>query len=74
MKLEIESEYPVSKAVYDKTYQQIEKWTRIVYFVFAKVFPPAFALPKCIASLYFYVTTDSDANDSDALELPMPMW
>lgn len=39
--------------------------------VIAKVTPIIWVCPKCIACVYFYITTDLG---DDAFELPLPMW
>lgn len=62
---------PVAVKIYEKTNHQIEKWSEILCVWFAKILPPAFILPKCVAGLYLYTT--ADLNENDVLELPLPM-
>lgn len=51
---------------------QIEKLTKIIYFIVAKVGPVIFVWPKGYDSLYAYATTAS--NREDTLKLAYPMW
>lgn len=71
MYINLGSKCPESGAIYAKTIQQIEKWSNIIRFVIADVTPVCFMLPKCIVSLFMYITTDLGTVE---LELPLPMW
>lgn len=60
-----------SKAIYDKTNQQIEKWCKIIYSAVAKITPICIILLRCIVCFFVYSTTDLQ---NDAFELPLLMW
>lgn len=64
-------EYPESKAIYDETNQQIEKFSGIIYLVTVRGTPICLVFPKFIACLFVYFTTNLGKG---ALELPLPMW
>lgn len=57
--------------IYEKINRQIEKWSKIVYIVVAKVTPILVIMLKVIYSVAVYFTTDLG---NDALELPFPEW
>lgn len=65
------SKYPASKALFDKTNQQIEKWSKILFLISNKIFVPFLLLLFSIGSLIVYATTDLDR---DFFVLPLPMW
>lgn len=58
---------------YDKINPRVEKWSKIIYFVIAKVTFAVIFLPKILISLYNYFVMNLDGN-ADSLELPLPMW
>lgn len=60
-----------SQAMYTKTSQKVEKWIKIVDFVFLKVTPMLSTWTALIVCFIKYFTTD--LGDS-AFELPIPMW
>lgn len=60
-----------STSIYEEINRQIEKWTKIVYFIIAQVTPVCQIIPKFMQSLVVYVATDLG---NDALELPYPEW
>lgn len=60
-----------SKAIYVESIEQLEKWSKLIYFVVAKLSPIFWVAPKFLMSLFVYIRTDFDNN---ALVLPLPMW
>lgn len=65
------SKYPATKAMFQKKDQQIEKWTKIIFFVVMRIGVQCTMLPTCIGSFILYLTTDLGQN---AFVLPIPMW
>lgn len=63
--------YRVPRGIYEKSNQQVEKWSKIIHFAMAKMMVLCSVLPKFIVSLIDYFATD--ARDQ-AFVLPMPMW
>lgn len=59
------------KALYEKTNQRVEKYSRIGAFVTVCVIVPSFMLPKAIVSFFMYFTSDVG---NDAFNLPVPIW
>lgn len=64
-------ESQASKAIYDETNRQADKWSKIICLAVAKITPICMVLPQCIISLLVYSTTDLGY---DAFELVLPMW
>lgn len=64
-------DHPKSKAIYDKTNRNIEKFSRIIYLAAVKVTPFMGVLPKACANLIVYFATNMD---NKALELPVFAW
>lgn len=64
-------DYPESKAIYEKSSQRIETYSRIIYLVLFKITPICFVAPVSIGSLFIYFANDFD---NEALKLPIPMW
>lgn len=62
---------PASKANYAEIDLQTQKWTKIIHFVFIKVFLYAIVFQKLIFCFYLYYATDLG---SEAFELPFPFW
>lgn len=60
-----------SVAIYEQAAHQIEKWSKIGYFIIAKVTPVCCILPKAMANYFVYFST---TVGNDAFELPLPMW
>lgn len=60
-----------SKAIYVESIEQLEKWSKLIYFVVAKLSPIFWVAPKFLMNLFVYIRTDFDNN---ALVLPLPMW
>lgn len=59
------------KGKYEKTNQEIEKWSEIVYFLTVKVTVICLILPRFMVSNFLYFTTNLGA---DAFELPIITW
>lgn len=57
--------------LYVNAHQQSEKWNKIVYFMFMKIFAPSILVPLLIHVFYDYFTTDLG---NDAFQLPSPFW
>lgn len=62
---------PKSKAMFLDVDENIEKWSKIVYFVSVILSPISLILPNIILSFYTYFTTDLREN---AFVLLIPMW
>lgn len=62
---------PESSAIYDKTNQEIERFSEIIYSITVKATPALTVFPKFIPCLIVYFTSNMD---NDALELPLLMW
>ena len=62
---------PISKTIYKKTDQKLQKWHKILNIVMVKVPPVLANIPMFIISFYTYFTTDLGR---DAFELPCPAW
>lgn len=60
-----------SQPIYIKTDQKVEKWIKVVDFVFVKVTPILSTWTAFIVSFFTYFATD--LGDS-VFELPVPMW
>lgn len=60
-----------SKKIYEKINERIEKWTKILYFVWMRGTFPGTMLPNCIISYFLYFATDLGSN---AFRLPFPIW
>lgn len=56
--------------LYIKTNKQIEFWSKIIYWVVAKLSPLAFTLPKFLFSIY----STRNSGNVEVFELPFPMW
>lgn len=66
-----ELKYPQLKLAYDKTNCEVEEMSERIFFVMVKVAPQTLTLPKLINSFIAYFFTHLD---SDAFDLPLPMW
>lgn len=64
-------EYPISKAIYEETNRQVEKWNEIINFIMAKMTPIVLVWPSFILSFFRYFTTDLG---NGAFELMLPIW
>lgn len=62
---------PLSKEIYDEIVQKLKKWNRNIDLIAAKLSPVFIVIPKCMACLAIYWTTDLNG---DAFELIFPMW
>lgn len=60
-----------SKAMYDETNRQIEKWTEIIDVAVVKVTPVCGIAPKIILCYFLYFTTELG---NDAFELSLAIW
>lgn len=60
-----------SKAMYDETNRQIEKWTKIIDVVVVKVTSRFAIIPQIVLCYFLYFTTDLG---NDAFELPFAIW
>lgn len=64
-------EHPVSKTIYTKTHENIQKVVKISMFAFPGMTPFVVTIPPFIVSFSTYFTTDLGP---EVLELPLPMW
>lgn len=64
-------QHPKSKAMYEKTDELIEKWTKYINIFFHRLLVPILILPKAIQSYFTYFTTDLRMK---AFELSTPIW
>lgn len=62
---------PKSKAIFEKTNQLVEKYSKIGLFVIKNVIVPCFIFPKAIVSFFIYFTTNLG---NDAFYLPASIW
>lgn len=51
---------------------RIEKWSKIIHFLIAKITPICWVLPKFTVSLLLFITKGD--SETVELELPLPMW
>lgn len=65
-----ELDYPIADGI-KESIVQVEKWSRIIYFLMVKVTTVCGMSPKVIVSLYFFYAKDMGR---DAFQLPVPMW
>lgn len=63
--------YPASAENYVEINEQVEKWTKIIHFVYLKVNLHMIVIPKAILSFYLYFSMDAGR---DAFELPYAVW
>lgn len=63
--------YAISKEMYAEIAQKLDKWNRNIDLIAAKLSPIFIVIPKGLACLAIYLTTDLHG---DALELIFPMW
>lgn len=61
----------MSKAIYEKYNQQIEKYGEVLGIFMRQVSIPCFIWPKFIISFFTYFTTDLG---NDAFQLPYHLW
>lgn len=64
-------QYPASKALFGKTNRLVEKISKIIFFVIARMSPFCSMLPKLFVCFFEYFVADMG---SDSFELPFPMW
>lgn len=64
-------EYPKSAANYVEINLTVEKWTKIIHFMYLKVLLHVIMFPIAISSFYRYFAMDLGSN---AFELPFPVW
>lgn len=64
-------DYPVSKSLFEKTYQLTEKINGIIFFVTMKISLHGIMLPVFFSSFIVYLKSDFD---NDSFVLPVPMW
>lgn len=62
---------PESNGIFSKANQQVEKMSKIIFYVVIKILVHCFMMPRFIISFFIYFTTKSV---NDTLELPIPMW
>lgn len=63
--------HPVARPMYERTNQQAENYSKIIYFLIVYVSAPSFVLPKAMLSYFLYFTTDLGF---EAFEMPIPQW
>lgn len=63
--------YAISKEMYAEIAQKLNKWNRNIDLIAAKLSPVFIVIPKGLACLAIYWTTDLHG---DAFELIFPMW
>lgn len=63
--------YAESMAIYMETNRNVERMSKIGYYILVRVSVPCFVLPKAIYSFYQYFTTDFG---NEGFELSLPMW
>lgn len=63
--------HSASMMIYIDAIDQMDTWSKIVYFFIAKIALNCFIWPKPILLFFLYFTTDVG---TDAFELPIPMW
>lgn len=64
------SKHQASKALFEKTCQEVEKWSEIIFFMMMRLSLPCIMLPVCIGSFFVYFTTNL-GNESFILAIPM---
>lgn len=65
------SQNPASKVKCEEMNEFVENLSKIIDFLLVKTFLPGFLFFKAILCYFIYFTTDLESN---AFELPIPMW
>lgn len=62
---------PHLKGKLEMVIENVEKWSKIIFFAIVNVTNVIGIAPRAIVSLYFYYIED---KGPDSFELPLPMW